>query len=169
MINFDNIIQNSKTYKLTSNYRSTKIIVKMANKSISWNKNRVEKKMVYSIKEKSVKPVLAICETDKFKYNYVIKKIKKFIEMGYGYGDIAILSRNTYPLKCMETELTKNSIPHVALITDKNSDDNKSNDDKSYKFEAYDKNGNKVIINLPPPPKFNLKNPLEEFKNAKSK
>ena len=43
MVNFDTIIPNSHTYKLTSNYRSTKVIVDMANESIGWNKNRVEK------------------------------------------------------------------------------------------------------------------------------
>jgi DNA polymerase III epsilon subunit-like protein len=127
MVNFDSIIPNSLTYKLTSNYRSTKSIVDMANDSISWNLNRVEKQMVAinTNTDKETIPNLIIAGTEKDKYEFVIKKISKLIESGYSYGDIAILSRNTYPLKCMETELTKNSIPHIALITDKNSDDNK--------------------------------------------
>lgn len=124
MINFDTIISNSHTYKLTSNYRSTKLIVDMANDSISWNYNRVNKNMKWTNSNESIKPILTICSNDSDKYEYIIKKIKKFIKLGYSYGDIAILSRNTYPLKCMETELTKHLIPHVALITDKNSDDN---------------------------------------------
>jgi DNA polymerase III epsilon subunit-like protein len=125
MINYDIIIPNSNTYKLTTNYRSTKLIVNMANDSISWNSNRIEKKMKSFNNNIDIKPKLIICGSDYDKYNYIIKKIKKLIEIGYEYSDIAILSRNTYPLKCMETELTKNFIPHIALITDKNSDNNK--------------------------------------------
>ena len=139
MVNFDTIIPNSHTYKLTTNYRSTKLIVDMANDSIEWNANRVEKtmkavkssKLVKSIKFNKphlldkIKPKLVVCGSDSSKYEYIIKKIAKLIELGFTHGDIAILSRNTYPLKCMETELTKNSIPHVALITDKNADDTK--------------------------------------------
>jgi len=134
MVNFDTIIPNSHTYKLTTNYRSTKLIVAMANDSIEWNSNRVEKTMkpfVNSEKNSNFvldmepKPKLVVCGSDFLKYEYIIKKISKLKELGFTYGDIAILSRNTYPLKCMETELTKHLIPHVALITDKNSDDTK--------------------------------------------
>lgn len=135
MVNYNTLVPNSHTYKLTSNYRSSDLIVNMANDSISWNTNRVEKQMKVGIKnelgklhyqsESPSKPTLVVCGTETDKYEYVIKKIKKLIEVGYNYGDIAILSRNTFPLKQMETELTKHSIPHVALITDKNSDDNK--------------------------------------------
>ena len=131
MVNFDIIVPNSITYKLTTNYRSTKLIVDMANDSIEWNSNRVEKTMKpfktskHLNYKKEIKPKLVVCGGDYLKYEYVVKKIAKLIELGFTYGDIAILSRNSYPLKCMETELTKNSIPHVALITDKNSDDTK--------------------------------------------
>lgn len=133
MVNFDTIVPNSHTYKLTTNYRSTKLIVNMANDSIEWNANRVEKTMKAAKSNKSnkhhlldkIKPKLVVCGSDTSKYEYIVKKIAKLIELGFTYGDIAILSRNSYPLKCMETELTKNSIPHVALITDKNADDTK--------------------------------------------
>lgn len=130
MVNFNTIVSNSHTYKLTTNYRSTKLIVDMANDSIEWNANRVEKTMKAAKSNKhhlsdKTKPKLVVCGSDTSKYEYIVKKIAKLIELGFTYGDIAILSRNSYPLKCMETELTKNSIPHVALITDKNADDTK--------------------------------------------
>jgi DNA polymerase III epsilon subunit-like protein len=129
MVNFDRIIKNVSTYKLTTNYRSTKLIVDMANDSIEWNSNRVKKTMkaYQEINDdyEKIKPKLIVCGSDCCKFEYVIKKIETLIKNGFSYGDIAILSRNSYSLKCMETELTKFSIPHVALITDKNSDDNK--------------------------------------------
>jgi DNA polymerase III epsilon subunit-like protein len=124
MINFDRIVPNTSTYFLRTNYRSTKSIVDLANKSISFNLLKIDKDMIPCNKKKS-KPELIINETEADSTNFIIKKINYYIKNGYKYDDIAILSRNSYPLKVMETELTKFNIPHVALITDKNSDDSK--------------------------------------------
>ena len=125
MVNFDTIIPNSNTFKLESNYRSTNLIVNMANDSIGWNANRVDKKMVGTNPDNDFTPQLVICGKELHKYDYIVKKIKTYIEQGYSYGQIAILSRNSYPLKQMEAELTRCNLPMVSLITDKNSDDNK--------------------------------------------
>jgi hypothetical protein len=122
MINFDRIISNSKTYFLQNNYRSTKNIVDIANKSISFNTNRVHK-IMNPIKDYHKKPKLIIYKKEESIYNNIIQKINKLINNGIKYDDICILSRNSYPLKMIETELTKYNIPHTALITDKNTDD----------------------------------------------
>lgn len=124
IINFDNIFKNTKTYKMTTNYRSTKSIVDIANKSISHNINKVDKVMK-PCNEIIQKPYFVICENDYYQSKYIIRKIKKFLNDGYKYDDIAILSRNGYYLKMLETVLTKHEIPHIACITDKTSDDNK--------------------------------------------
>jgi len=125
MINFDRIIPNVKTYFLKNNYRSSKNIVNLANTSISYNINKVDKIMVHIDKNiNNIKPELIINQTEHNSYNFIINKIKDYIS-NYNYQDICILSRNCYPLKMMETELTKHDIPHIALITDKNSDDTK--------------------------------------------
>ena len=101
MVNFDRIIKNVSTYKLTTNYRSTNLIVDMANDSIEWNSNRVKKTMkaFQEINDdyEKIKPKLIVCGSDNYKFDYVIKKIEKLIENGFSYGDIAILSRNSYP------------------------------------------------------------------------
>lgn len=128
MINYDRIIQNTKTYFLEINYRCSKNIINLANKSISHNQHKVDKTMRPVNKNSelvSVKPQLVINEKEEDTYKYIIDKIKYYINKGYKYDDICILSRNTYPLKMMETELTKNDISHIALITDKNADDTK--------------------------------------------
>jgi len=125
MINFDRIIPNVKTYFLKNNYRSSKNIVNLANTSISYNINKVDKIMVHIDKNiNNIKPELIINQTEYNSYCFIINKIKDYIS-NYNYQDICILSRNCYPLKMMETELTKHDIPHIALITDKNSDDTK--------------------------------------------
>jgi len=127
MINFDRLILNVKTYFLQNNYRSSQNIVNLANTSISYNINKVEKNMIHIDKNiNNIKPVLNIIETENESYIFILNKINNYVlKHNYNYQDICILSRNSYPLKMMETELTKHNIPHIALITDKNSDDTK--------------------------------------------
>jgi DNA polymerase III epsilon subunit-like protein len=124
MINFDRIVLNTYTYFLKNNYRSTENIVNLANNSILYNKFKIDKNMkAYNgIKNN---PKLIINDNELSSINFILKKINYYIKKGYNYDNIAILSRNSYPLKILETELTKYNIPHVALITDKNSEDSK--------------------------------------------
>lgn len=126
IINFDNLISNTKTYTILTNYRSTNSIIEAANKCISYNCNKVDKIM----KPATIKPILAdlpelsVYEKEHAQLNALLNKIKQFIEEShFSYGDIAILTRTKYWLKICETEFQKNNIPHVALIT--NDCDNK--------------------------------------------
>ena len=118
MINFDNIFKNTSTYTLTSNYRSTKSIVNLANNLISYNESQV-KKIMKTNNEKGFRPKFILSETEEHQIEFIIVKIKELIEDGLNPDNIAILSRNGYHLKIMETELMKNEIPLVASITDK--------------------------------------------------
>ena len=124
MINFDQII-NSHTYKLTTNYRSNKYIVNLANESIKYNEVKVNKQMIpYStILNPDLKPKFVLTGGEQDSVLYIGKKITLLIEHGINPDKIAILSRNSIPLKMIETELTKLNIEHVACLTDKNSDD----------------------------------------------
>jgi hypothetical protein len=121
MINFDRIID-SCTFKLTTNYRSIASIVEIANRSIQHNELKIEKKMV-SFNNVKTKPKFVMCEHETDSIHYICKKILEAINLGIKLDRIAILARNSYPLKLMETELTKRQIEHVACITDKNNED----------------------------------------------
>ena len=46
LINFDNMYKNTNTYTLSTNYRSNKSIIDLANTSINYNINRIDKKMI---------------------------------------------------------------------------------------------------------------------------
>ncbi len=118
MLNFDNIFKNTSTYTLTSNYRSTKSIVKLANNLISLNENQV-KKVMKTNNDKGYRPKFILSETEENQIEFIIGKIQSLIEEGVNPDEIAILSRNAYHLKIMETELIKYDIPLVASITDK--------------------------------------------------
>ena len=121
MINFDRIID-SCTFKLTTNYRSISSIVQVANKSIANNELKVEKTMVSNNNVKS-KPKFVMCEHESDSIHYICKKILEAVNLGTPLHKIAVLSRNSYPLKQIETEFTKRGIEHVACITDKNNED----------------------------------------------
>lgn len=118
IINFDRIIPNVRTYKITTNYRSTKEIVELANNSISNNKDKIHKLMRSNTVE-SGKIDLTVLETRDEAIDEVMLKIKYYTEeMGLPYDQIAILSRNTFTLKQIETEFEREKIPYVALISD---------------------------------------------------
>lgn len=117
IINFDRIITNTLTYKITTNYRSTEEIVALANTSIKHNKDKIFKLMQHHTDDKgSIE--LTLYETDDESNDFIIIKILEYIENNTEYGDIAILSRNTHPLKILETEFERNKLPYVSLISD---------------------------------------------------
>lgn len=128
IINFDILVKNVKTYMITTNYRSNAAIVKIANDSIKYNKNRVMDKIMRNSKDIECKmiPELRLYNSKYKQFEFIINKINKFKDEGYEYDDICILSRNSYYLKVAEEYLQKENIPFISLLTDKNGDDNKS-------------------------------------------
>jgi len=126
IINFDRIFENTKTYQITTNYRSTQNIISMANHNISHNVERLHKEIKPTEKNRFDGTVeLKVCEKEKHQIKYVINMIREYIGKGVMYEEMAILSRNSMWLKIMETELQKLKIPHCALIDDKFGDHEK--------------------------------------------
>ena len=103
IINFDNIFSQTLTYKICTNYRSTKQIIDLANDSIINNKEKIYKMMMPNTTEEGIID-LTINETEKDSIKMIIKQINHYItDMKIPYDDIAVLSRNTHPLKILET------------------------------------------------------------------
>ena len=127
IINFDKLVPNTLTYKITKNYRSTKFICDLANKSISHNTERIDKQMIAHRQHDKINNIyLSIAKSSKEKINKIIEKIKYYVDtLKFSYGQIAILARNTHPLKEIETILEKEQLPYVSLITEPNSTDYK--------------------------------------------
>ena len=125
IINFDKLIPNTLTYKITTNYRSSKEIVNLANDSICNNKDKIFKLMTHHTDEPGIVD-LTIHRSSDESINHIIQMIIRLTrESGYLYSDIAVLSRNTRPLKIIETELERNKLPYVALISDQYSNEYK--------------------------------------------
>jgi DNA polymerase III epsilon subunit-like protein len=131
IINLEKILKNHpiKTFKLSTNYRSTMSIVNLANSSISFNTNRVDKEMIAFNKDETIIPELHLFSEKNEKksmFTFVIGIINDLIANSkYTYDQFAILSSTTYELKRYETYFTKNKIPHISLLTDKANDDSK--------------------------------------------
>lgn len=121
MINFDKSYPNTNTYTLKINYRSNKSIVKIANKSIQNNKNRIDKEMV-PYNNKKLKPKLILYEDQDKAFKSIVSRINKFSKK-MTYDKIAILSRNNTYLKLIEEYLTKyKKIPFISLLTNSDSE-----------------------------------------------
>jgi DNA polymerase III epsilon subunit-like protein len=130
IINFDKIMDNTKTYQITTNYRSSESIVALANDSIKNNKNRVKKDMK-ALKQTTIKirPTLYIFKDVNREFDFIMNQIKFLVETkNYTYDKFSILSRNAYYLKLFEEHIEKINkknkknkdkfIPYISLITD---------------------------------------------------
>lgn len=116
--NIDNILtfnkkyNNSKTFKLEQNYRSTQNIVSAANSLISHNDRQIPKE-VFSEKEKGSRLCLYEAYSDLEEAEIVVKKIaelhhKEKLE----YDDVAILYRTNAQSRTFEEALRKRGMPY---------------------------------------------------------
>jgi superfamily I DNA/RNA helicase len=128
IMNLNSIVPSLVTYKLCINYRSTPEIIKMANASIVNNQDQIPKEMIAIKKTIDFKPLIKHFKNDGLQMKCIIKTIEEFVANGVNPDQIAILSRNGYPLKIFEEKLEKynkkhdSQINYIALITDENQD-----------------------------------------------
>ena len=122
MLNFDNIFPSS-TYTINTNYRSNSMIVNLANNIIKYNTNQINKTMKARNNDNNAKkPKFILYDMESTMIRKIILKIRQLMKENVSLDNIAILSRNNYYLKTMETELTKERIDLVSCITDKEGD-----------------------------------------------
>jgi len=127
ILNFDKYVS-AKTYKLIHNYRSTPEIISFANMSIANNSDQIPKEMKSIHPSINYKPLIVPVKSEEQQSILVVKRIYEYIEKGISPQNIAILSRNNYPLKGLEEEIEKwntkyennneKQIKYVSLISD---------------------------------------------------
>ena len=115
LIKFDEYFNDTQTFYLTTNYRSTNQIIKIANESIKLNKNKLEKTMNGTNKEGTIPLVIKanFNNYDMLILTSILKKVKQ-----YPLHEIAILSRNNFLLLKIENILYKYGIANVLLRDD---------------------------------------------------
>lgn len=120
-----------KDYKMTrkiylnENYRCAKVIVKFSKKVIDFNKSRFKKDLIAKRDEIGSLEIKAFVDTRE-ENEYIIKKIKEYIESGIKLSDIAILYRTNILANSVIQSLERNKIPYIIKgkndidITDEN-------------------------------------------------
>lgn len=112
LIAFEKLYTDAKVVKLEQNYRSTTVIVDQATTLIKHNEERQDK-TPYSLVEHNREPMLLLLDNDADEGEAVREAIEKWIELGYGYGDIAILVRCWWQTRPFEEAFLNASIPYV--------------------------------------------------------
>lgn len=118
--NYRNILNFEKDYKdaliitLNQNYRSTNTILNAANSVIKNNESKKEVHL-YSELGDGVKINYKKARDDKEEINYVVKEIKKLLNDGYDYKDIAILYRTNAQARAIEEGILKENWPYKVV------------------------------------------------------
>jgi len=114
---FDNIIEfpdryhNSRTYKLTTNYRSTDEILGIANESIAFN-SRQFPKTLNSLNRKGPLPALIPLKNTAQQAEFISQRILDLVDEGVPMKEIAVLYRSHFQSMDLQMELTRRRIPY---------------------------------------------------------
>ena len=114
VINFEKDYKNTKVILLEENYRSTNIILKAANSVIKNNKSSKDLKL-WSSMQGGDKIEYIRCEDETSESNYVIKKIKELVSLGYNYEDFGVLYRTNAQARVIEECFVKSNIPYKII------------------------------------------------------
>ena len=111
ILNFEKDYKDATIIKLEQNYRSTENILNAANSVIKNNKERKDKNL-WSTKGKGEKISYFKAFNERDEAFYVIREIKKLINNGIDYENIAVLYRTNAQSRIMEEELLKENLPY---------------------------------------------------------
>ena len=104
--------ENTKMFKLETNYRSTPNILTLANSLISNNTSRIEK-VLKAVKEKGQEPEFYNAYDEQEEANFVVSKINFLVrEKGYKFSDFAILMRMNALTLAFEQTLLSYNMPY---------------------------------------------------------
>ena len=110
MLHFPKDFPNCKTELLARNYRSTAKIVEAASKVIRCNKNRYPKE-IQAEKEGGRPVVVRKFQTEKEEENFVRDQIRKAVQEGCPYEEIAVLYRTNLGARFLVETLMEYQIP----------------------------------------------------------
>jgi DNA helicase-2/ATP-dependent DNA helicase PcrA len=114
ILNFEKQFPETTVIKLEQNYRSTGNILSAANHVIKNNFERKDKKL-WTTKEDGEPIHYCQLDTDFNEADYIISDIKKTVENGASYEDIAILYRTNAQSRLFEEKLVRNNIPYKLI------------------------------------------------------
>ena len=112
ILNFQQMYDNARLFKLEQNYRSTQRIVQAANSLIRKNERQIPKD-VYSKNDEGERLKLKPAYSDKEEAMIVCSDIKRILREENGeYSDFAILYRTNSQSRSFEEQMRKENIPY---------------------------------------------------------
>ena len=112
ILNFRNLYQDAKLFKLEQNYRSTQLIVQAANSLIRRNERQIPKN-VFSENEHGEKLQLKPAYSDREEALIVTQDIKRLKRQDHcDWSDFAILYRTNSQSRSFEEQMRKDGIPY---------------------------------------------------------
>lgn len=112
ILDFQQIYEGSRLFKLQQNYRSTQRIVQAANSLIKHNERQIPKD-VFSENDEGEKIIFKPVYSDKEEAFVVCKDIKRIAKQDNApYSDFAILYRTNAQSRSFEEEMRKQNIPY---------------------------------------------------------
>lgn len=115
IIGFQNDYPNADMIKLEANYRSTASILKVANKIIANNSERIEK-VLEATKAEGQKITVFEAQDELEEAQYISAEIQKLVASGdYSLKDFAILYRTNVQSRAIEEALLRRNIPYAIV------------------------------------------------------
>lgn len=114
ILNFERFFPKAKVIKLEQNYRSTSLILDLANKVIKENKQRKDKTMFSDI-DSGPRPVLWACGNGDHEAQTVVDEIIKYQMEGKFLGDVALLYRSNTQVPPFEDQLRLAQVPYTII------------------------------------------------------
>lgn len=113
ILDFPKHFDDCRVIRLERNYRSTPAILHIANEVIAKNEARHGKVLKpHPDAEYGEKPELFVYENDDIEAEEIVSHVRYFTDLGYQYGDIAILYRSNGQGGMVEAQLRRNQIPY---------------------------------------------------------
>jgi len=111
ILRFPDLFPGTRTFRLTTNYRSSPEILDVANASITHNVHQFEKRL-QAFRPSYEKPRLAPALSAIKEAEYIVSKIKEHHRKGESLGEMAVLFRAAFHSQALEFELIKHNIPY---------------------------------------------------------
>jgi len=111
ILQFSQTYPGTKTFRLTTNYRSTPEILQIANCSIEKNAEQF-KKVLLAVRGSEAKPFLVPLSNSAQEAEFIAKKIGEIRTKGTAFSNIAVLFRAAFHSQALEFELMKRDIPY---------------------------------------------------------
>ena len=112
MLNFTKDYPNSKVCNLDINYRSTECIVDTGSKIIKNNKKRY-KKNIRTTNDRGENVKIVLFDTVKDECERIVKSIRKYVDKGVPYSEIAVLYRTNSQPRGVVEKLMEYNMPFI--------------------------------------------------------